>query len=112
MGDGNCLFRSLAHPSHDHADVRRRILRHIRRNWDKYSMFMEDSEQATYLENMARNGTWGDELIISAYSDAYGVDVHVHDTRHNTVLRYGREYPTFKHVRYDGGHYDVLLPGS
>jgi len=109
LGDGNCLFRALAYPSNDHIFVREHIMRHIRNNWDTYRNFLEHSEQRDYIENGQRNGVWGDELCISAYSDTARVAVHVYDTTSKRLIRrYGTQHSkSVTYLLYNGSHYDT-----
>ena len=80
-----------------------------------YSHFVTEEERQQYLTHVARHGTWGDELRLRAFADAYNTTVHVHDARvHTRVLaRYdpdggGNGGDVHKHVVYNGMHYDAL----
>lgn len=112
-GDGNCLFRSLAFPDLDHADVRERTVSHIEEEWENhFRHFMTDEEQTDYLRDMRRNGTWGDELVLSAFASVYRRPVIVHDWNGLAVLRtYGNRFESVTPVRvaYSGCHYDAII---
>jgi len=109
VGDGNCLFRSLAHPSLDHRDVRTRTADQIEREWEgRYRHFLTEDEQTNYRERARRDGEWGNELVLAAFADVYGRRVVVHD---RTTLRPLHTYGTgdaLTHVAFSGCHYDAV----
>ncbi|CAE7423467.1 OTU11 [Symbiodinium natans] len=81
-GDGNCQFRSMAFnlfgQQDYHASPRQAAVRHMKKHSDFFGVFFEDqAEFSRYLQNMARNGTWGDELTLRAVVEAYGCIAHV-----------------------------------
>ena len=80
-GDGNCQFRAIAdqlYGSPDHyAEVRANIVEHLRSNSSRYSAFVPDSYD-TYIENMGRDGNWGNHLTLQAASNVYGLEIRVY----------------------------------
>lgn len=112
VGDGNCLFRALAHPTGHHAALRRELVGHMRREWARYAHFVAEEERDDYLADMARAGTWGDELVLLAFSECRGVRVRVHDAHppHKVISEYGVQHPITHRLLYDGEHYDTLVP--
>lgn len=112
-GDGNCLFRSLAFPHMDHVDVREKTVSHIEDEWENhFRHFMTDEEQKDYRREMRRNGTWGDELVLSAFATVYRRPVIVHDWNRHVILRtYGGGFENAEPVRvaYSGCHYDAIV---
>lgn len=111
-GDGNCLFHSLSYPSGNHRMVRACIVRYISNHWNEFREFVVTEERGDYIQQMIRPGTWGDELVLRAFSDLAERRVRVYDHRLQTVIaEYGDHdgHPTV-HVRFSGCHYDVLLP--
>ena len=112
--DGNCLFRALAHPERDHAQVRARVARHLSRHWATYSGFVCEGEREGYLRAMATPGVWGDELVLSAYSDLYDETVEVYQgapSAPRLTRRYGQggRSAAPRRVLFSGGvHYDAL----
>ena len=80
-GDGNCQFRAIAdqlYGSPDrYAEVRANIVEHLRSNSSRYSAFVPDSYD-TYIENMGRDGNWGDHLTLQAASNVYGLEIRVY----------------------------------
>tara|TARA_B110000046_G_C12962566_1_gene385191 strand:- start:434 stop:859 length:426 start_codon:yes stop_codon:yes gene_type:complete len=122
-GDGNCLFRALAHPHGDHRVVRACVVRHMRERWHAdYAPFVDARERGTYLDAMAEDGTWGDELVLRAFARLARVPVRVHaaEPPHPLLSAYGEDgrAPSARRraaaaaaraLTYDGAHYDVLL---
>ena len=111
-GDGNCLFRSLAYPSLQHQTVRSGVMAHLQSNWKYYKDFVADEQRATYRQDMAADGTWGDELMVRAFSDAANVDVFVFDAHTGKpISEYRQTKPsrTPKYLLYDGAHYDIIV---
>ena len=47
-GDGNCLFRSLYSKQTYFTSVRKRVVNHIKTNWNDYSNFIITHKQGTY----------------------------------------------------------------
>jgi hypothetical protein len=67
-GDGNCQFRSLSaclhgSPAH-HGHVRGRVAAHLRAHQSHFESFLGEEGFACYVSEMARDGTWGDELTL------------------------------------------------
>ena len=89
--DGNCLFHALGHPNMSHTAVRRAVVMHLRVNWDVYKPFVDDE---AYLERMARNGEWGDELALRAYHHYSGRPIRVVDAHTGTCLAIYNESAT------------------
>lgn len=80
--DGNCMFRSTAQQlfgseSH-HAFVRARAVEYMQSHAALFSAFCVDAADfKRYLNKMARDRTWGDELTLRAICDTFGTTVHV-----------------------------------
>jgi len=80
--DGNCQFRSLAFnlfgSQNHHAITRKSIVAHMKKHKDFFSMFFDGpSEFETFIEEMALDRTWGDELTLRAAVEVYGCVAHV-----------------------------------
>ena len=110
-GDGNCLFRALAYPSTQHAKLRQRLVDHVSRNWDGYyESFMEEDDRGDYITRMRRNGTWGDELMLSAFAEVYECTVIVYKPDAQTVIsQYGDCGERVRRVSFSGAHYDAIV---
>lgn len=79
-GDGNCQFRALAqqlyHDEDHHGAARARVLQQLKATPDRYMQFV-DEPFSRYLERLACNGEWGDNVTLQAASDAFGVQIQV-----------------------------------
>lgn len=81
-GDGNCQFRALSDQifgsQQHHAVVRAAAVAHMKAAHDYFSMFFETSMEFTsYIREMTRSRTWGDELTLRASVEAFGIVAHV-----------------------------------
>lgn len=91
-GDGNCQFRSIAYGLYGdqgyHNIVRQRVINTMLVNRSYYEGFLGD-EFTTYLNEMSRNGVWGDELTLRAACEHYGIAINViTDEKANWFIRY------------------------
>lgn len=79
-GDGNCQFRSLAQQLYGtqerHPELRARAVQHMRDNPADFEAFLGE-ELYGYIEGMAWDGTWGDELTLRALCDSLGVTINL-----------------------------------
>lgn len=82
-GDGNCLFRSLAHqlqrdPDTHHVAVRQRVVRYMEQKKDFYSLFLEDDvDWDEYIDGMRCPGTWGGYQELCAAAQVFNLAIHV-----------------------------------
>ena len=83
-GDGNCLFRSIAHqlqrdPDQHHYAVRTRVINYMEQRKDFYSLFVEDDMTwDDYVDGMKKSGTWGGYQELCAASSAFNLSIHVY----------------------------------
>ena len=110
-GDGNCLFRSLSHPVGSHLMVRACVVRYISKNWNEFRDFVVTDERGDYIQQMIRPGTWGDELVLRAFSDLSRRHVRVYTPSQRLISEYGSadDQPSVN-VCFSGCHYDVFVP--
>lgn len=93
-GDGNCQFRACSwnlFGSEDrHKVVRQRAVDHIRATRCEYEVFFEtEASFERYLRQMARSGTWGDEITLRAIADSFVCTIHIiTSVESNWYLRY------------------------
>ncbi|TPP41025.1 OTU-like cysteine protease family protein [Leishmania donovani] len=81
--DGNCQFRAISHQlfgNEDYHDIiRSQIVSYMRaaraRSFDYY--FESPAHADAYYHNLAKPGSWGDELSLRAASDCLYVNIHV-----------------------------------
>lgn len=81
-GDGNCQFRSFAFnlfgEQRYHSLTRKAAVAHMSKHKEFFGMFFESAgEFKTYLRDMSKNRTWGDELTLRAVVEAYMCEAHV-----------------------------------
>ena len=73
QGDGNCQFRALSHGLHGsdeyYSDVRKCVVQQLKKEWSAYKSFVPDPD--TYVQNMQKDGTYGDNITLKAFSDAF-----------------------------------------
>jgi hypothetical protein len=78
--DGNCQFRAIAvHLCGDeghHAEVRARVVAQLRELPSRYSHFVYEPFQ-DYINRMACEGQWGDNVTLQAASDAFNREIQV-----------------------------------
>ena len=134
-GDGNCQFRAIADqlfgspyryaevranivPSpYRYAEVRANIVEHLRSNSSRYSAFVPDSYD-TYIENMGRDGNWGDHLTLQAASNVYGLEIRVYtsyDGNWERVIRPTDDGNIRRAIQlsfYAELHYNSVYPNS
>jgi OTU-like cysteine protease len=104
---GNCLFRALSDQLYDtterHEHIRERVVEHLRTNRADFEPFvlanaeedlirsqprtrssrsrnpsLDEDHYETYLQNMAKQNTWGGEREITAFCQAFDKDVLIH----------------------------------
>lgn len=74
---------------------------------------IEDQDQRSYCEEMARCGTWGGELEVAALFALLRLPIAVYDEKGSLMVRHGPSIPArISIVWCAGGHYDALLERS
>lgn len=91
-GDGNCMFHALSNQLHlkgicvSHEELRKSSVEFLRNNprlpvcGTELSGFLDHDKYRSwdeYLEKMAKNGEWGDHLILVAVANVYGISIRV-----------------------------------
>ncbi|ORY85718.1 hypothetical protein BCR37DRAFT_391478 [Protomyces lactucae-debilis] len=80
-GDGNCLFRSLADQLGEsemtHAQIRHEVVEYLRKHPDTYAAFVEEDFD-TYLDRMAQDGVYGDNLEIVGFANVFKRHVKIY----------------------------------
>lgn len=86
---------------------------------------IEGLKRLKYLATMAREGTWGDQIMLIAFSEVFKQPVHVYQVQADTRMNmfFNRRPKLFKitsfgdsydgepmPVLYHGSHYSALLP--
>jgi hypothetical protein len=133
-GDGNCLFRSVAHQLYDddglHDLVRRKCMDYMEANASYFAMFVEGGLENfhLYLAMKRELACWGDDPEIQALCEIYGrraeiwaFDQHSHGARrlrtyHELTTGSGSGSSSSGSIDstislsfYGGGHYDSIV---
>lgn len=139
-GDGNCLFRSVAHQIYGDEDlhelVRDYCLNYMEADAVFFSQFVEGGEQyfSQYLSAKRTLGCWGDDPEIQALCEIYDrpAEIFAYDpvhgarklrTFHEAVINlenvrpsssstHSYQRPFIKLSYYGGGHYDSIVDNS
>ncbi|KAI5691885.1 OTUlike cysteine protease [Leishmania braziliensis] len=83
QNDGNCQFRAISHQlfgnENYHDIIRSQIVSYMRSaRAESFDYYFESPAQADiYYDNLAKPGSWGDELSLRAASDCLYVNIHV-----------------------------------
>lgn len=81
--DGNCQFRAISHQlfgrEEYHDVVRSQVVSYMRAvRASCFDFYFESPAQAdAYYANLAKQGSWGDELTLRAASDCLFINIHV-----------------------------------
>lgn len=124
-GDGNCLFRSVAHQIYGdaslHSIVREKCMDYMESEANFYSQFIEGGMDFfhQYLSAKRLNGCWGDDPEIQAMCELYSRPAEIWAYDHTTGARKLRTFHEAmiapRRVRpmrlsfYGGGHYDSIV---
>ena len=84
--DGNCLFRAMSYHIHGtqelHMETRAKAVAYLQTRPDLVEAFVVEGSghlgAGTYLAEMAKPGTWGDELALLALAEAHGISLWVY----------------------------------
>ncbi|UJR14922.1 hypothetical protein I4U23_001904 [Adineta vaga] len=82
IGDGNCLFRSFADQldgdQHRHAYYREKICDFMRTNRVDFEPFIVDQPFDSFLRSLSKNGTFGGNECIVAFSRLFDTKICIH----------------------------------
>lgn len=85
VGDGSCLFRSVADQVDGdeslHRIYRDEACRHMLKHPDFYSLFIDEDEDGTldkYLKEMLKDGEWGGNLELQAMASCFNMNIVIH----------------------------------
>ena len=117
VGDGSCLFRALSRRvtrnAEDHAQLREAIVDYIARERSSFEDFVP-GDFDNYVAEMRKDGTWGGELEIAAFSRLHDISVHVWSAAgadyDSNYERPPSNEPPLDLSYHDGSHYNTLLP--
>ena len=68
---GNCMFIAISFSAGvalNHDDLRQAVCNHLRTMEDTFKDLIEERfpDYASYVDNMARDGSWGDDLVLQS----------------------------------------------
>jgi OTU domain-containing protein 5 len=80
-GDGNCLFRAVAHQIYGDAEahllVREKCMAYILAGADYFKAFIADENIQAYCARKAKSGVWGDDVELQALSEIYDRPIQI-----------------------------------
>eukprot|EP00485_Elphidium_margaritaceum_P011316 CAMPEP_0202708978 /NCGR_PEP_ID=MMETSP1385-20130828/21116_1 /ASSEMBLY_ACC=CAM_ASM_000861 /TAXON_ID=933848 /ORGANISM="Elphidium margaritaceum" /LENGTH=701 /DNA_ID=CAMNT_0049368111 /DNA_START=144 /DNA_END=2249 /DNA_ORIENTATION=- len=84
--DGNCLFRSISHQVYGQEDyheiLRAKCVKYLQSEFEYFGSYVPGGGERhvfdAYCQRMARNGVWGDNLEIQAFSEIYGRSIEIY----------------------------------
>ena len=96
--DGNCMFHALATQIRrtgldiSHSELRARIVQYLNvnrcsTNGSDLSDWVQGGNFDNYLSRMARDGEWGDEIILVAVSNMFNVEITIISSLPGTSIR-------------------------
>mmetsp|Transcript_22360 Transcript_22360/g.37888 ORF Transcript_22360/g.37888 Transcript_22360/m.37888 type:complete len:527 (+) Transcript_22360:105-1685(+) len=87
-GDGNCLFRAVAHQiwldEDRHLELRKRCVSHMKKHAKRYAAFY-DGDFMAYLAKMSQPGQWGDDIEIRALEEVTDRLINIYSS-HSDVI--------------------------
>ena len=131
LGDGNCLFRSLAFIVHENQDMhvktREDITRFIKQHKHMFQPYLtQDRNIDRHLHNMAKPGTWGTQVELLGAATLYQVPIYVASTSQDHQTFHWRKYTPLTHLKsieetctnkshmeiahLDSCHFDPIVP--
>ena len=73
--------------------LRARVVDEMRRNWPRYSPFIEERLHVDYLARMARSTEYADHPELIALSQVYGVTIHVWGAENTAIISANPDAP-------------------
>jgi len=117
-GDGNCLFRAVAHQVYGdesvHHIIRTKVVEYltVERN---YFLEYVDENFDTYLDRMGRNGIWGGNIEIQAMCEIYGRPIEIYAYSSEPMRTYTNEIanltskPPIRLSYHTRSHYNSII---
>ena len=122
-GDGNCQFYSLSRVLREknidnisHRDLRKLAVNIIKSDREHFMSFVPSDDHNTYIRDMTRNKTYGDNITLSAIALNYGIKIIVlrpHGPK-NIINPSGNPHVILKYYGDDGAdaHYNPVIENS
>ena len=87
LGDGNCFFRAVSCQLYNtpeyHLYIRFLGVQHLLHNPELYIESNYELSWQNYVNNMAREGTWADNIIIQAVANSFNVTINIIESNAN-----------------------------
>ncbi|WAR59553.1 hypothetical protein PtB15_11B193 [Puccinia triticina] len=100
LGDGNCLFRALSDQLYGtpnrHLEIRQEVCGYLAQHEARYKAFVdmdEDESWESHLELMAKQGTYGGHLELSAFANFHRRPIKIIQPGMVYVISYEDESP-------------------
>ena len=81
LGDGNCLFRAVAHivygTQESHATVRRILVTFVSKNRPVLVKYVTNGSFEEHMRAVAREGAWGTQVELYAAASLYQLPVYI-----------------------------------
>ena len=80
-GSGDCFFKSVSHQLYGtaefHFQIRMTGIAHLNNHPEFYIESVSDNTWKNYIQQMSKPGTWCDNIIIQAVSNAFNCIIHI-----------------------------------
>ena len=80
-GNGDCFFKSVSHQLYKTADfhfeIRKAGIQHLNNHPEYFIESISDNNWQSYIQQMSTSGTWCDNIIIQAVSNAFNCIIHI-----------------------------------
>ena len=80
-GCGDCFFKSVSHQLYGiadlHLEVRMAGISHLQNYPELYIESISDDSWNNYIQQMSKQGTWCDNIIMQAVANAYNCAIHI-----------------------------------
>lgn len=87
LGDGNCFFRAVSCQLYNtpdyHVYIRCLGIQHLLHHPELYIESNFEQSWQNYVNNMARQGTWADNIIIQAVANSLNVTINIIESNEN-----------------------------
>jgi exonuclease III len=110
--DGNCQFHSIAaHCDFSHLELRSAVVQFLTEHSDDYlSFFSEGESLSSYIEQLAINGTWGDNLSLLICAELLQAQIMIAQAHGVQVVSPAHSINPPIWVAYNGStHYDAVF---
>ena len=80
-GNGDCFLKSVSHQLYKTADlhfeIRKAGIQHLNNHPEYFIQSISDNNWQSYIQQMSTSGTWCDNIIIQAVSNAFNCIIHI-----------------------------------